>query len=160
MPKLRFFPGNLVWLWSTVIKKSVAPKFYELWTGPYKVTKKLSDITYEIQDETKKKTKNVHFDRLKKATFNPVKLYQFDGKEMPECSTKSDSDIEHMASRTRDAPNRVKTVKAVASADTTDAKVKRADKPASPKHQAVAPLITSSNCRRNYPSIGCSGASP
>ena len=63
--------------------KGVAPKFHEPWTGPYKVTKRLSDITYEIQDETKKKTKIVHFDRLKKATLTLVKLYQSDGEETP-----------------------------------------------------------------------------
>ena len=64
-----------MWLWSPVVEKGVASKFHELWTGPNTVTKRLSDITYEIQDQVKKKTKIVHFDRLTKATLNPVKLY-------------------------------------------------------------------------------------
>ena len=75
MSGLRFVPGNLVWLWGAVLEKGVTPKFHEPWTGPYKVTKRLSDNTYDIQDETKKKTKIVHFGCLKKATLTPVTLY-------------------------------------------------------------------------------------
>ena len=61
MSGLRFSPGDSVWLWSPVVGKGVAPKFHEPWTGPYTVTKILSDITYEIQDQAKIKTKIVHF---------------------------------------------------------------------------------------------------
>ena len=64
----RFKPGDSVWLWSPAVKKGIAPKFYEPWTGPYKVTKRLSDVTYEILDVAQKSKKVVHFDRLKKAT--------------------------------------------------------------------------------------------
>ena len=46
MPGLRFVPCNLVWLWSPVVEKGVAPTFHEPWTGPYKVTKRLSEIMY------------------------------------------------------------------------------------------------------------------
>ena len=74
MSGLRFAPGDMVWLYRPVIEKGVAPKFHEPWTGPYKVTKRLSDITYEIQDEAKSKTKIVHLDRIKKATLKQVKL--------------------------------------------------------------------------------------
>ena len=59
---------------------------------------------------------------------------------MPERSTESDSDFQQVAPRTRTVPNRVRAVEAAAAADTADAQVKKADKPASPKHQAVAPL--------------------
>ena len=57
-----------MWLWSSVPEKGVAPKFHEPWTGPYKVEKRISDVTYEISDAVKKTKKVVHFDRLKKAT--------------------------------------------------------------------------------------------
>ena len=46
-----------VWLWNPAPQKRVAPKFHEPWTGLYKVTKRLSDVTYKIFDarrQTKK----------------------------------------------------------------------------------------------------------
>lgn len=64
----RFKPGDSVWLWSPVLQKGVAPKFHEPWTGPFKVVKRLSDVTYEIRDLARKTNKVVHFDRLKKST--------------------------------------------------------------------------------------------
>ena len=54
MSGIRFALNDLVWLWSLVVEKGVAPKFHEPLTGPYTVTKSLSDITYEIQDHAKK----------------------------------------------------------------------------------------------------------
>ena len=67
----RFKPGESVWLWSPVILKGVAPKFHEPWTAPFKVTKRLSDVTYEILNVGRKTKKIVHFDRLKKSTVKP-----------------------------------------------------------------------------------------
>ena len=67
----RFKAGDSVWLWSPVAQKGVAPKFHEPWTGPFKVTKRLSDVTYEILDMARKSKKVVHFDRLKKSTVKP-----------------------------------------------------------------------------------------
>ena len=50
----RFKPGESVWLWTPFISKGVVSKFYEPWTGPFKVTKRLSDVTYEILDVGRK----------------------------------------------------------------------------------------------------------
>ena len=66
-----FKPNENVWLWSPVIPKGVAPKFHEPWTGPLKVTKRLSDVTYEILDVGRKTTKIVHFDPLKESIVKP-----------------------------------------------------------------------------------------
>ena len=74
MSKIRFAPRDLVCLRSPFVDKGVVPKFLEPWTKLYTVTKTLCDITYEIQVKTTTKTKIVHFDRLKKATLNPVIL--------------------------------------------------------------------------------------
>ena len=90
----RFFPNSLVWLWSPVVEKGVAPKFHEPWTGPYKVIKRLSDITYEIHDEAKNKTKIVHFDRLKKAILSLVKLDQSDNESDQPSENDSDAAFE------------------------------------------------------------------
>ena len=57
-----------MWLHTPIFEKGVAPKFHEPWTGPFKVNKQLSDVTYEIQDMANKTSKVVHFDRLKRAT--------------------------------------------------------------------------------------------
>ena len=112
-----FASGDLVWLWSPVVEKSVAPKFLEPWTGPYTVTKRLSDIKYEIQDQAK----IVHFDRLKKATLNSVKQYQSEEKEVPERSAESDFDFEQVAPRTRNVPKRAKAVEAAPGVELADA---------------------------------------
>ena len=67
----RFIQGESVWLHTPVLVKGVAPKFHEPWTGPFKVKKQLSDVTYKIQDMANKTSKVVHFDRLKRATVKP-----------------------------------------------------------------------------------------
>ena len=43
----RYSVGDSVWHWSPVPKKSVAQKFHEPWAGPFEVSKRLSDVTYE-----------------------------------------------------------------------------------------------------------------
>ena len=63
-------PGDLVWLHSTVAGKGKR-KLHHQWTGPYKVTKKLSDVTYRIQHtQRRNQRKVVHFDRLKPCPAN------------------------------------------------------------------------------------------
>ena len=103
------------------------------------MTKRLSDITYEIQDQAKKKTKIVHFDRLKKGTLNKVKLYQSDEDEVLERSTESDSDFKQVAPRTRNVLKRVTAIEAAPGVELADAQETLADRPASPQHQAVVP---------------------
>ena len=60
----RFKQGESVWLHMPVLEKGVAPKFQEPWTGPVKVKKQLSAVTYEIQDMANKTSKAVYFDCL------------------------------------------------------------------------------------------------
>ena len=67
----RFKTGDSKWLWSPVLQKGVAPKFHEPWTGLFKVTKRMSDVTYKIADLTNKPTKIVNFDRLNNASLKP-----------------------------------------------------------------------------------------
>ena len=101
------------------------------------MTKRLSDITFEIQNQSKKKTKIVHFDRLKKATLTPVKLHQSDNEKLPENSTDSDSDFEQVAPRTRKVKDHV--AEAVAEPNLVDAQEPRLVSPELPQHLAVAP---------------------
>ena len=61
-----YAPGNLVWLHSPVIGKGKSRKLHHPWTGPYKVIKKLSDVTYRVQKlQGCKQRKVVHFNQLK-----------------------------------------------------------------------------------------------
>ena len=45
-------------------------KFHDRWLGPFKVTKRCSDLVYEILDSNSGKTKRVHFNLLKAASRN------------------------------------------------------------------------------------------
>ena len=61
--------GELVWLWNPAIprKRGYCRKFHRSWQGPYRILKKLSDVTYRIQHTAKKRNRQiVHFDRLKR----------------------------------------------------------------------------------------------
>ena len=78
----RYSVGDSVWLWSPVPNKRVALKFHEPWTGPVEVSKRLSDVIYELLDVAKNSNKIVHFDCLKKATVN----------SRPQLPDKSESD--------------------------------------------------------------------
>ena len=58
--------GDLVWLHSSVVPRGASRKFHRPWTGPYKIVKKLADITYRIQNCREGCHRLVvHFDRLK-----------------------------------------------------------------------------------------------
>ena len=58
--------GDLVWLHSPVISRGQSRKLHHPWTGPFKVIKRLSEVTYRIQKvEGRRQRKVVHFDRLK-----------------------------------------------------------------------------------------------
>jgi hypothetical protein len=58
--------NDLVYLYLPVIKPGLTKKFARKWAGPFKVTKKISDLNYEIISQ-KDKNQVVHINRLKKA---------------------------------------------------------------------------------------------
>ena len=60
-----FNVGDLVYLYSPARKPGLSKKFYRPWTGPYKITRKTSELNYEIVSQTNKK-QVVHENRLKK----------------------------------------------------------------------------------------------
>jgi len=53
-------------LYNPAIKPGLSRKFSKPWTGPYKVTVKISDLNYEIVDQKGRK-QVVHINRLKRA---------------------------------------------------------------------------------------------
>lgn len=58
--------GDLIWLHSTVIPKGRSKKLHLPWTGPYRVSKKISDCDYRIKlPDSRKPPMVVHFNRLK-----------------------------------------------------------------------------------------------
>ena len=59
--------GDLVWLRSPVVPRGKSKKFHHPWTGPFKVIKCLSEVTYRIQSVSGRRRRIiVHFDRLKR----------------------------------------------------------------------------------------------
>ena len=69
---------QLVWLYTPVIDKTVGPKYSLYWTGPWIITEKISDVTFEIKttgDWNLKKVKVVvSIDRLKHYKENPDRV--------------------------------------------------------------------------------------
>ena len=61
--------GELVWLKKIAIPKGTSRKFFIRWSGPWKIVKVISDITYRIQLVNKgghgRLRKVVHFNQLK-----------------------------------------------------------------------------------------------
>ena len=65
--KLRKFEvGELVYLYCPAMKLGLSRKSRKLWSGPFKITTKISDLNYEIVDQNGKK-QTVHVNRLKPA---------------------------------------------------------------------------------------------
>ena len=65
--KARSFEVNdLVYLFTPATKPGLTRKFRKPWKGPYQITKKISDLNYELVDQRNKKSV-VHVNRLKKA---------------------------------------------------------------------------------------------
>ena len=61
-----FSTGDWVWLYSPVVGKGGSCKLNCPWKGCYTVIKKISDVTYRIQNlQRRKDTQVVHFNRLK-----------------------------------------------------------------------------------------------
>ena len=59
--------GMLVWLLNPQVPRGKSKKLHRWWTGPFKVVKRLSEVTYRIQHvRNRAKRLVVHFDRLKK----------------------------------------------------------------------------------------------
>ena len=44
-----FSEGDLVWYYCPARKKGLSPKLQKKWSGPYTVTRRISDILYEIK---------------------------------------------------------------------------------------------------------------
>lgn len=60
-----FSDGDLVWLHHTLRKKGKSPKLQVKWTGPWRIVKRVTDVTYLIARSNHKTTQIVHFNRLK-----------------------------------------------------------------------------------------------
>jgi len=62
----KFEVNDLVYLYNPAMKPGLSRKFRKPWTGLYKITKKISDVNYEIMDQNNK-SQVVHVNRLKDA---------------------------------------------------------------------------------------------
>jgi hypothetical protein len=62
----RFEAAELDYLYNPSVKPGLTKKFLSPWNVPHKVTKRLSDLNYDIIGQNNKK-QVVHINRLKKA---------------------------------------------------------------------------------------------
>jgi len=69
--------GDVVYMRNYALKPGVTRKFQKRFLGPYYVTKKIGDATYEIKQIYGRKVEKVHFDRLRKA-LKPGAPFEFD----------------------------------------------------------------------------------
>ncbi|XP_033103186.1 uncharacterized protein LOC117105992 [Anneissia japonica] len=74
--------GQFVWLYNSAKTIGKSPKLQCRWQGPYAVVKKLSEVTFSIQEGPRKKCKVVHIDRLK----------VYEGKPSPYWGTASEAE--------------------------------------------------------------------
>ena len=65
LKELRYEEGDLVWLYQPAVKRGTSPKFHLPWDGPFVVTKRLSDLVYQVQDGPRSRLRIVHHNRLK-----------------------------------------------------------------------------------------------
>jgi hypothetical protein len=66
----------LVYLYHPALKPGLSKKLAKPWSGPWQITKKISELNYKIVDK-KGKRQVVHIDRLKKS-FN-LELWKQNG---------------------------------------------------------------------------------
>jgi hypothetical protein len=65
--KLRSFEiGDLVYLYNAAVRPGLSRKFHHCWSGPHRITAKVSDLNYKIMDQNNKH-QLVHVNRLKRA---------------------------------------------------------------------------------------------
>ena len=131
----RYKVGDSVWLWSPVLEKGVAHKFHEPWTGPMKISKKISDVTYEVHDLSKNSKKIVHFDRLRKAAVRPRRhnLSESEPEELINSESDSDSLSPPPVERIPQAQAKRKTT------PTTSHRPKTGEQPLDPAHRQSEP---------------------
>src|SRR6185436_6977021 len=70
---------TLVLLWRPVVPKSLSPKLFIKFVGPFRVIEKLSGTNYKIRDLRSNVEQNVHVKRLR--AFTPVELERYDSLE-------------------------------------------------------------------------------
>ena len=64
-----FAVQDLVYMYNPALKPGLTRKFAKPWIGPCQITKKISELNYEIVDE-KGRRQVLHINRLKKS-YNP-----------------------------------------------------------------------------------------
>jgi hypothetical protein len=79
----QFKKGEFVYLYNPAMKPRHSKKFHFLWSGPFQITAKLSDLNYELLGHKARKF-IVHVNRLKPC-LGPAKQ---EAKPTPRCRTK------------------------------------------------------------------------
>ena len=105
-----FQTDSLVWRW---YPPKAHQKLGYSWTGPYRIIRKFSGITYEIQHEVSQKILVVHVDHLKQCTGDGTSENQYDSNDdtddyvAPESTIdneSNDSDTDNMSVNSENEP--------------------------------------------------------
>jgi len=62
-----FSLGDVVYMKNYALKQGINRKFQRKFLGPYYITKRIGEASYEIKESYGRKTEKVHSDRLRKA---------------------------------------------------------------------------------------------
>ncbi|KAK3102810.1 hypothetical protein FSP39_014067 [Pinctada imbricata] len=106
-----FSEGDSVYVYFPVKKTGQSSKFVSFWRGPYKVLKKMSNLTYEIDCGPKGKPQVIHVDRMRKrhkrclVNDNPTSSHHTDRADEPSVSHDKPSVSRDEPSESRDEPS-------------------------------------------------------
>ena len=78
--------GNLLWSHNAAVPKGKSKKFHKPWKEPFRVVKKMSDVTYCVQLFSNHRKRVVDFNRLK--FFKEKVLDEFPKNSGPEPASK------------------------------------------------------------------------
>ncbi|MEO0683466.1 MAG: reverse transcriptase domain-containing protein [Cyanobacteria bacterium J06649_11] len=92
--KSKFKEGDEVWLHNKARKKGLSPKLMAKWIGPYRITKKISDVNFELTDpQMKRKSTVVHCNRLKPFHDPALQVWEEENEENDEEEVHLESEV-------------------------------------------------------------------
>ena len=74
--------GDIVWFHDKPFMRGKSKKLQRPWRGPFKITARLCDLVYRIQETQRSKPRVVHYNRLKPFVGQTPKGLEWDVKQL------------------------------------------------------------------------------